>query len=177
MATTDRKLTPEQQRQVIEWLCEGLRNVEIVDELKREGVEVTPQAIDYYRGAYEEDIDAAREEALRKAAQQGFSNRVRRVRSLERTVTKLEETMENAPVGEWPAWVSKEYRELMQQIRDEWGDLKQKTELSGPGGGPVEVEHGVDPESIGDALEQLLARTSAGAGAGTDELGSGPADD
>lgn len=137
MATTDRKLTPEQQRQVIEWLCEGLRNVEIVDELKREGVEVTPQAIDYYRGAYAEEIDEAREEALRRVVQQGFANRIKRIRALETNAQKAAELTSMGGRG-WTQ-MSAELRAILKDIRDELGDLKQRHEHTGPGGGAVEV--------------------------------------
>jgi hypothetical protein len=92
--STDNKLNSSQQQQVIEWLCEGHRNNEVVAALKDEhGIEVTQQAIDYYRTAYADEIDEARSKSLVKAAQQGFSNRLKRIRGIERKIEKLDEVL------------------------------------------------------------------------------------
>ena len=135
------KLTTEQQQAVIEWLCEGLRNVEVVAALKDEyGVEVSQQAIDYYRTAHADEIGGARTKALQKAAQQGFANRIRRIRSLERKAEKMDEVLDGAAIASWPNWLVREYRETLREIRDELGDLKQRHELTGADGGDLRVQ-------------------------------------
>ena len=136
------KLTEEAKADVLQCLCEGQRNGEVVALLKeRYGVSVTEQAVDYYRGAYADEIDTAREEALKRAAQQGFANRLRRLAALSRKAEKLDTVLDAASVRDWEGF-GKEFREFLKDIRDELGDLKQRHEHGGPEGGPIPLEHG-----------------------------------
>jgi hypothetical protein len=165
MAITDGKLTAAQKKQVIEWLCEGLGNAEICKALAEDGVEVTQQAIDYYRGAYAEEIDEAREEALRKVVQQGFANRIKRIRALERNAERAVQLTLAGGKG-WTQ-MSAELRAILKDIRDELGDLKQRHEHTGPGGGAVEVQHGGDAiDRLEGLLAGIAARSAEGGGAG-----------
>lgn len=176
MANTDAKLTADQQGQVIEWLCEGIGNKEIVERLADEhGVEVTPQAIDYYRGAYAEQIDEARDKALLKRAQRGYANRLKRLEALEANAERAVQLTRAGGKG-WTQ-MSAELRAILKDIRDELGDLKQRHEHSGPGGGAVQVEHGLDPAGLANALDGLLAGAAGGASGGTDALGEDSTDD
>ena len=156
MANTDAKLTADQQGQVIEWLCEGIGNKEIVQRLVDEhGVEVTPQAIDYYRGAYAEQIDEARDKALLKRAQRGYANRLKRLEELEKLATRASQLT----VGGGKGWtqMSAELRAILKDIRDELGDLKQRHEHSGPGGGAVQVEQSNRIVLDGEAALAVIA--------------------
>lgn len=76
-------------------------------------------------------------------------------------------------LGDWRAaawWLEK-------RKQDTWGERKQKVTLTGAGDGPVQVQHGLDPDSIAGALAGLLARTGDEAGAGASELDADTADD
>jgi len=93
-------------------------------------VEVTEQAVDYYRGAYADQIGAAREEALQRAAQQGFANKVRALGALSRKALKLDEVLDASPVStkNWGPLCA-ELRALRRDIRDELGDLVERREV------------------------------------------------
>ena len=132
----EHKLTADMQERVIQWLCEGIGNVEICDLLKAEhGVQVTKQAIDYYRQSRADEIDAAREEALKRAMQQGFANRLRRLAALEANAERAVDLTRAGGKG-W-TYVSAELRAILKDIRDELGDLKQRHEHTGAGGGAL----------------------------------------
>jgi len=145
----DGKLTPEMQQQVVQWLCEGVGNTEVTKLLADGyGVEVTRQAVDYYRITYADEIDAAREEALRRAVQQGFANRLRRLEVLGRNAERASQLTQAGGQG-W-AQMSAELRAILKDIRDELGDLKQRHEHTGAGGGPVRVSYFA---AVADACE------------------------
>jgi len=55
--------------------------------------------------------------------------------------------------GDWRA--AAEF--LKMRRPDTWGMRKQATELSGPGGGPVEVEHELDPAGVAEAFRGLVS--------------------
>jgi hypothetical protein len=55
--------------------------------------------------------------------------------------------------------------------------LADRHEHSGPGGGAVQVEHGLDPAGLASALDGLLAGAAGGASGGTDALGEDSTDD
>ena len=132
------KLTPEARQSVLQWLCEGLRNKEILERLQADfAVTVTRQAIDCYRNKWSDEIQEAQAEAEHRAKQQGLSNRLRRISLLE----TLAEKLSGAAIDETPRNakdLSPEVRALLRDIRDEYGDLKERQELTGPGGGPQE---------------------------------------
>lgn len=139
------KLTPEAREALMGWLCEGYRNSEVLGQLQSDfGIEITRQAVDGYRDRYADEIDAAREEALKRAAQQGFSNRIRRIDRLQRLAEKLGKAAEGTPKDALS--VSAEIRALLRDIRDEYGDLKTRQELTGKDGGKI----GVEVEQTGD---------------------------
>lgn len=132
------KLTPEQRRQVLQWLGEGYKDAEIVGFIKEQfGVEVTRQAVNYYRDTYAEDIAAIADDVYLRAIQQGFANRARRILVLERNAEKAADLTQAGGKG-W-TYISAELRAILKDIRDELGDLKQRHEHTGADGGPVQV--------------------------------------
>ena len=135
------KLTEAQQRQVITWLAEGLRSAEISEKIKAEfDVEITRQGVDYYRKAHAEEIAAAYADAFETAAAQGLCNRIARLGVLERNAKRMID--DTRAGGRGFTTVNKELRETLRDIRDELGDLKLRSEHSGPDGGPIQQEIG-----------------------------------
>lgn len=133
------KLTDEQRRQVVAWLAEGLRDGEVIERLQTEcGIAIKKQSVAYYRTAYAEQIAEAYEDAMKTAATQGLCNRIRRLEVLERNAQKLIDA--TSVSGRGYTQVNAELRATLKDIRDELGDLKTRAELTGPGGGAVQVE-------------------------------------
>jgi hypothetical protein len=144
------------QQQVVQWLCEGIGNTEVTKLLAdAHGVEVTRQAIDHYRTTYAEEIDTAREEALRRAVQQGYANRLRRLEVLSRNADRASELTRAGGQG-WTT-MSAELRAILKDIRDELGDLKQRHEHTGAGGGAITID---DQRAAADKLAGLLTRVA-----------------
>jgi len=144
------KLTDEQRRQVVAWLAEGLRSGEVVENVQTEfGVEISRQAVDYYSATYSEEIAAAYVDAMGAAAKRGLCNRIARIKVLEHNAQKMiDSTKAN---GRGFTQVNAELRATLKDIRDELGDIKSRSELSGPGGSPafVVVQFGDDDEGAG----------------------------
>jgi hypothetical protein len=125
------KLSSEAQEDVLRWLAEGRRNTDIVGRLQREhGVEVTRQAVDYYRNAFADRIDAAREEALQRAAQQGMANRLVRIAVLERNLDRLTKATETFDDPDEYIRLNSELRQSLSALRDELGDLVERHEVT-----------------------------------------------
>lgn len=125
------KLTAEAQEDVLRWLAEGRRNTDIVGRLQREhGVEVTRQAVDYYRNAFADRIDAAREDALQRAAQQGMANRLVRIAVLERNLDRLTKATETFDEPDEYIRLNSELRQSLSALRDELGDLVERHEVT-----------------------------------------------
>lgn len=83
------------------------------------------------------------------------------------------ETGEPVVLGDWRAaawWLEK-------RKQDTWGERKTKLEHTGAGGGPVQVEHGLDPARVAESLRGLAARAAGGADPGTEPLAEMAADD
>lgn len=136
-----RKLTPTQQAQVCEWLCAGRDNGEVVAELAAQDLEVTRQCVDYYRGKFAAEIDAAEEQAMEAAKRTGWALRSKRVRALCTFLDKCYVDVEANPAGPLiRAGIPKELRETLAELRKELGqEAPARLEHSGPGGAAIEV--------------------------------------
>ena len=164
------KLTPEAQERVLQWLCEGFRNSEVLEKLQGEfDIPLTRQGIDYYRDKWDKEIQEAQDEAERRAKQQGLSNRLRRISLLETLAAKLgDAAIEESPRNSKD--LSPEVRALLRDIRDEFGDLKTRQEHTGAGGGPIEVDiNGAARDKLADTIAGLSARLDKDGGAGGDD--------
>jgi len=77
---TSHKLTENQREALVVWLCEGLRDAEIIERLQTGfGVTVTQQNVNHYRDKYAAQIAAAEEAAYKRLIQVGLCKRGERV--------------------------------------------------------------------------------------------------
>jgi len=123
------------------WLCEGLSNGDCIDNLKTEfGIDVTPPAINYYRDQCADQIAEAEAAAYKRIIQQGMTRRSERIKALAAEATRAYSALQQFKPGQkgW-AQASAEWRALVKDLRDEMNQLTQRIEISGPGGGPVQV--------------------------------------
>lgn len=149
---TANKLTEEHKGQLVALLAEGCSNAEVNERLEQLcGETLHRNTITYYRQQYADQIDAARQEALARVAQQGFANKVRAIRALCRKAEKLDETLDKAAVGsdKWERLCA-ELRALRRDIRDELGDLVERREV-------VQRRSGLEDLSE-EELDELLER-------------------
>ena len=138
------------------WLAEGLRDCEVLEKLAtEEQVTVCENTVRYYRTAYADQIAEAYEDAFTTAAKQGLCNRIARLRVLERNAETMVANTKGG--GKGFAQVNAELRATLRDIRDELGDLKERHELSGPGGGPMKMQIGWF-----DAVEEWENQDAAG---------------
>ncbi len=135
------KLTEAQQLQVLERLCAGQSNPEILAWLEGEGVTVTAQAIDYYRDKFETEIDAAQLKALARAKRRGWGVVDKRIQFICDQLDALEKQREGVNAAQWVHYgLGKEYRELAGELRKELGQEKPtQLELGGKGGTPLQI--------------------------------------
>lgn len=167
------KLSDAQQQQVLQLICEGYKDQEIADKLKKQhGVEITREGIRYYRQEKFADlIDELHNEALKERVRQGYANRLRRLDRLERLARKLEKAADEGTPKDALA-LSPEIRAVLRDMRDELGDLKVSLEMQVdiPNGdvkrfietlGQVIHEHVSDPDKRAAILSALEGAESA----------------
>ncbi len=156
------KLSDRHKRAVRDWLCAGYADEEIVEKLKLEyGIDITRQSVAYYRDKYGEDIAAAEELAYQRALKLPWCRKSHRLRAMGANAEKMHQIMQQVGPKRWPGWLAKEFRDTLDAIRDEIGDVTpEKHELTGKDGGPIEEKQiGVSGDVIKRSLENLLDRT------------------
>ena len=160
------KLSEDQQRQVLTWLGEGRSDTEIAGLLEeRFGITISGNGVKYYRKPYAKEIAECAEDVYLASIQEGFGNKAQRIEVLKRNAA----IAAGLTVAGGKGWtqMSAELRAILKDIRDELGDLKQRHEHTGPGGGAVEVQHGGDAiDRLEGLLAGIAARSAEGGGAG-----------
>ncbi len=128
------KLTDNQQKALLEWLCEGLTDTEILHKLEAEfGHVLTYRAIAYYRVKFAEELDAAEEHALQAAKRRAWGRRSHRISALCDWLDKVKGAIDSCK-GPGPLvrdGMPKELRDTLTELRKELGVEIIRTEESG----------------------------------------------
>lgn len=159
MATRN-KLTKNQRSELLKWVAEGLES----DEINKRAAEFEPSfhvsraQVDYYRKTRKVDLQAIVNNGDYDALKNGLALKEERVKKLALLAGMLEEdlfdgvlwTQDVKMIGtgadqervEFELFNTAEvqqYRGVLDDIAKEVNGRVQRTEVSGPGGGPVEV--------------------------------------
>jgi len=166
-------LTDKHREALLEWLCEGLSDQEILERLQTDhDVGCAHENIAYYRRKWRDEIDEGEQRRLEAAQRHGWGLASKRAGVLAKTLTRFAGALtEDDPAVLAKSGISKEFRDLLGELRRELGqDKPQKLLISG------ELDVGVRflEEMTDDELAKTKRSVAAAIGAGGVSPGTDP---
>jgi len=135
------KLTENQKKELLAWMCEGIPDKDILARLDQEyGITLVWNTLGFYRKKWADHIDEAEHEALEAAKRQGWGRRSNRVAAICKKIEKLDRALDDSPLASWGN-LGREMREWLVQLREELHQHAPQ-EFSGIAGTPIEVNFG-----------------------------------
>ena len=134
-------LNDEHRNTILEGLCAGKTDTEIIAGLETQfGVTCTPQNLTHYRDKWKTEVDEAEGQRYEAAKRRGWASATKRIISISKVLDKLEGTLEYASPGQIAQGrLGQEFREMLKELRTELGLDKQRVELTGAEGTPLQV--------------------------------------
>jgi len=164
-----RKLSKNQQEEVLALMCAGLTDTDVLDALnKQHGVDLSYQALTHYRIKWADMIDEAEAQALETAKRQGWGRRSYRVSAICKKLDKVDKVLDEAALSQWGN-LGTEMRAWMHELREELGQQSPtKHEINAnvtqhTNGNDILTELGADEEGR-ELLCRLAERRAAAQG-------------